>query len=217
MCPFRLLLPLAGFLILLQPAWADERDACRSNAGTLLIGTVASGLRFAHGHDMRGVELSHTHVRLRGDDGRIYDIAIDDVFASGYDQAGEHVPAPLSQIQPGNRLELCDKPYASGGPGMDWVHTSCGDQPAPDKPNGWVKVIGQDGTPGPNLELSEEVPPAVATLKRIVSLRHTARGFFNKPGVGGVIVANGEGEVAANGEDLLRASLCPGSPGYGWR
>ena len=60
------------------------------------------------------MELSHTHVRLRGDDGQIYDIAIDDVFADGYEQAGESVPAPLSQIQPGDHLELCGKPYTSG-------------------------------------------------------------------------------------------------------
>jgi hypothetical protein len=156
MSPIHLLLPLAGLLIATQPAWADEQGACASNAGTLLIGTVISGPKFTHGHDMRGKELSHTHVRLRGDDGQSYDIAIDDVFADGYDQAGESVPAPLSQIQSGNRLELCGKPYASGGPGMDWVHTNCGDQPTPAKPDGWVKVIGPDGAPGPNLESSQE-------------------------------------------------------------
>jgi len=78
------------------------------------------------------------------------------VFANGYDQAGESVPAPLSQIQRGDHLELCGKPYASGGPGMDWVHTNCGDQPTPDKPDGWVKVIGPDGTLGPNLESNRE-------------------------------------------------------------
>lgn len=100
MSSIHLLLPLAGFLVVLQPAWADELEACASNAGTLLLGTVASRPRFAHGHDRRGVELSHTHVRLRGDDGQFYDIAIDDVFASGYDQAGERVPAPLSQFSP---------------------------------------------------------------------------------------------------------------------
>jgi hypothetical protein len=139
----------------MQPAWADEQGDCTDHAGTLLTGTVTSGPRFAHGHDQRGVELSHTHVRLRGDDGRSYDIAIDDVFASGYDQAGEHVPAPLSEIKPGSHLELCGKPYTSGS-GMDWVHTNCGDQPTPAMPDGWVKVIGQDGTPGPNLESSQE-------------------------------------------------------------
>jgi hypothetical protein len=100
MSPIHLLLPLAGFFVIVQLAFADEQDAYASNAGTLLIGTVTSGPRFARGHDMRGVELSHTHVRLRGDDGRFYDIAIDDAFTASYDQAGESVPAPLSRTQP---------------------------------------------------------------------------------------------------------------------
>lgn len=156
MSPIHLLLPLAGLVAVTQPAWADEQATCASNAGTLLTGTVISGPRFAHGHDRRGVELSHTHVGLRGVDGRTYDIAIDDVFAGGYDRAGESVPAPLSQIRPGDRLDLCGKPYVSGGPGMDWVHTNCGEQPTAEKPDGWVKVMGRDGSPGPNLEGNQE-------------------------------------------------------------
>jgi hypothetical protein len=156
MSPIHLMLPLAGLLTFAQPAWAGEQEDCGSHAGTLLSGTVVSGPRFARGHERRGVELSHTHVRLHGDDGRFYDIAIDDVFASGYDQAGESVPAPLSRIKVGERLELCGKPYASGSPGMDWVHTSCGDAPTRAQPDGWVKVIGADGTPGPNLESGQE-------------------------------------------------------------
>jgi hypothetical protein len=156
MFPIRLLIPLAGTLIITQPAKADEQAACASNAGTLLVGTVTSGPRFAGGHYLRGVGLSHTHVRLRGDDGRFYDIAIDNVFAEGYDRAGEHVPAPLSGLQVGDRLELCGKLYTSGGPGMNWVHTNCGDKPKPAAPDGWLKVIGADGTPGPNLESGQE-------------------------------------------------------------
>jgi hypothetical protein len=156
MSPIHLLLPLASLLVIMEPAWADDRDACASNAGTLLTGAVISAPRFVHGHDLRGVELSHTHVRLRGDDGQIYDIAIDDIFANGYDQAGESVPAPLSQIRPSDHLELCGKPYASGGPGMDWVHTNCGDPPTPDRPDGWVKLTGPDGTSGSNLESNQE-------------------------------------------------------------
>jgi hypothetical protein len=154
MSPIRLLLCVAP-LLAMQPAWADDKSDCASHAGTFLTGTVVSGPRFARGHDQRGVELSHTHVRLRGDDGKVYDIAIDNVFAAGYDQAGEHVPAPLSDIRTGNRLELCGKPYTSGR-GMNWVHTNCGDRPTRAKPDGWIKVIAPDHTPGPNLESSQE-------------------------------------------------------------
>ena len=153
---FRLLLSFVGLLILMPPAWANDQDACSSSAGTLLIGTVVAGPSFARGPDRRGVELSHTHVQLRGNGGQVYDIAIDDVFADGYDQAGASVPLPLSQIQRGEHLELCGKPYARGRPGMDWVHTNCGDEPTPDHPNGWVKVINPDGTLGPNLEANQE-------------------------------------------------------------
>jgi hypothetical protein len=152
MSSIQVLLPLTGLLVIMQPACADDRDDCASHGGTLLIGTVISGPRFVHGHDLRGVELSHTPVRLRGDDGRIYDIAIDDIFAEGYDQAAEQVPAPLSRIEAGDHLELCGKPYASGSRGMDWVHSNCGDQPTRNKPDGWVKVIGPDGMLGPNQE-----------------------------------------------------------------
>ena len=61
MSPLRLLLPLIGVFVVTQPVRASEQDACVANAGTLLIGTVISGPRFAHGHELRGVELSHTH------------------------------------------------------------------------------------------------------------------------------------------------------------
>jgi hypothetical protein len=154
---FHLLVPsLVGLLVVVSPACANEQSACASGAGTLLIGTVISGPRFAHGHDRHGVELSHTRLRLSGVNGQIYDVAIDDVFADGYDQAGETVPAPLTQIARGERLELCGKLYAGRRPGMDWVHSNCGDQPTPDQPNGWVKVISPDGGAGPNLAANQE-------------------------------------------------------------
>ncbi len=92
MSAIRLFPLFAGILFVTRPVWANEQADCAANAGTLLVGTVASGPTFARGHERRGVELSHTHVRLRGDDGRSYDIAIDNIFAEGYDQAGEHVP-----------------------------------------------------------------------------------------------------------------------------
>jgi hypothetical protein len=121
-----------------------------------MTGVVTSGPVFRRGHERRGVELSHTHVRLRSDaDQRSYDVAMDNVFASGYDQAGDSVPAPLSQIKIGDHLELCGQRY-SDGTGTHFVHTNCGDRPTPRDPDGWVKEIAQDDTRDPNLEASTE-------------------------------------------------------------
>ena len=70
-------------------ARADEAAQCRANAGTFLTGNVTQGPTFAPGHLHKGVELSHTHLTLLSDqDGRSYHVAIDNVFATGYD-AGE--------------------------------------------------------------------------------------------------------------------------------
>jgi hypothetical protein len=138
-------------------AFADEAAQCQANDGTYITGTVTAGPSFRPGHDRRNVELSHTHVTVQSDqDGQSYDVAIDDVFAAGYDAAGESVPAPLSSIAVGDKLDLCGKLYTSGGPGIDWVHTNCGAPPTADKPDGWVKILAADGTPGPNLDGSQE-------------------------------------------------------------
>ena len=138
-------------------ARADEASQCQANGGVYLTGTVTKGLNFVHGHPRDGVELSHTHLRLRSDqDGRSYDVAIDNVFATGYDAAQESVPAPLSTIRTGDRLELCGKLYAHGGSGIDWVHTDCGEPPSAAQPDGWLKVLSADRTIGPNLEDSQE-------------------------------------------------------------
>ena len=138
-------------------AYADEAAQCRVNAGTYLTGRVTKGPSFAPGHALDGVELSHTHLRLLSDqNGQSYDVAIDNVFAAGYDAAGESVPAPLSAIQIGDRLELCGKLFATGRLGIDWVHTNCGERPRRAQPDGWLKVLAPDGTLGPNLEDSRE-------------------------------------------------------------
>jgi hypothetical protein len=144
-------------LIASGTAYADEAAQCRANAGTYLTGRVTKGPTFAPGRARDGVELSHTHLRLLSDqDGRSYDVAIDNVFATGYDAAGESVPAPLSTIQIGDRLELCGKLFATGRLGIDWVHTNCGERPRRAQPDGWLKVLAADGTFGPNLEDSRE-------------------------------------------------------------
>ncbi len=138
-------------------AHADEAAQCRANGGVYLTGHVTVAPFFARGHLRDGVELSHTRLRLQSDrDGQSYDVAVDDVFAAGYDAAGESVPAPLSRIRVGDRLELCGKPYWRPAPGLDWVHTNCGAMPTPDKPNGWLKILDARGAPGLNLESSQE-------------------------------------------------------------
>ena len=144
-------------LVAAGTAGADEAALCRANAGTYLTGKVTRDLTFTRGHLRNGVELSHTHLTLLSDqDGRSYHVAIDNVFAAGYDAAGDSVPAPLSTIRAGDRLELCGKLFTRGGLGIDWVHTNCGNRPNRTQPDGWLMVLAPDGSPGPNLEDSDE-------------------------------------------------------------
>ena len=150
---------LAFCLFVSSAANANEAAQCQANAGTFLTGTVTRAPVFARGrHPLHGVSLSHTHIFLLADqDRQSYDIAIDNVFAPGYDNAAGSVPAPLSTIRVGDRLEVCGRPYMDDtGPGMDWVHTNCGAPPTNRKPNGWLKKLGANGSPGPNLESSLE-------------------------------------------------------------
>ncbi len=153
----RLLVCLALCAFACNAARADEAAQCRANDGTYLSGRVVGAPVFRRGHMRDGVELSHTHLTLLSDgDGQTYDVAVDNVFAAGYDAAGESVPSPLSHIRVGDRLGLCGQPYANDTRGIDWVHTNCGEAPAPRKPNGWLKILGANGARGPNLESSQE-------------------------------------------------------------
>lgn len=137
-------------LALAGTARADDAADCHAAAGSYLTGVVQSAPIDVRGSRRHGVELSHTHIRLLGDaDGLRYDIAVDDVFASGYRPRQHQVPAPLDQIRPGAHLAACGIPYAGG---MHWVHTNCGDKPTPQDPDGWLKLISADGSLGPNLE-----------------------------------------------------------------
>lgn len=135
-------------------AWADEGADCASGDGTLLAGVVIAKPSFVRGKPLKGIPLTHTHIRIRGDaDGKLYDLAVDDVFAAGYDPHVSKVPSPLSSIAIGEHLEACGLPYAGG---MHWVHTNCGDTPTAQDPNGWLKVIDATGAIGPNLEDSQK-------------------------------------------------------------
>ncbi len=149
----------AGALLLLglaTLAHADGQAACAAAAGTYLTGTVVAGPFYAHGKAVGGKQLSHTRLSLKADqDGRVYDVAIDNIYAAGYDQAGDRIPAPLDGIHRQDRLELCGQRYTSGL-GIHWVHTNCGARPNRNHPDGWVKVLDAKGSAGPNLESSTE-------------------------------------------------------------
>ncbi len=133
-------------------AQADNRSECALAGGSLLTGVVVSPPRYVSGRIIRGKQLSHTRLTLKADqDGQRYDVAMDNVYASGYDQAGPHVPAPLDTIRTQDRLELCGQRYTSGL-GIHWVHSNCGRTPSASHPDGWVKVLDTAGRAGPNLE-----------------------------------------------------------------
>jgi len=131
-------------------AGADRR-ACEAAGGSYLTGAIVQGPKFAHGQFRQGVELSHTHLKVKADqDGRVYDVAIDNVFANGYREGGRGVPAPLDALHTGQQLALCGQLY-DRGVGIHFVHTNCGQTPTAQHPDGWIRVVDH-GVAGPNLE-----------------------------------------------------------------
>jgi hypothetical protein len=79
------------------------------------------------------------------------------VFAAGYDVANprKQVPAPLSSIRTGDRIEVCGATYTNP-PGIHWVHTDCGDMPTKSSPDGWLRTLRPNGQRSDNLEASTE-------------------------------------------------------------
>ncbi|GJI98518.1 hypothetical protein RugamoR57_52360 [Duganella caerulea] len=138
-------------------AHADEAASCSASAGSYRSGVVVKGPKFSHGQFRKGVELSHTHLKMKSDqDGKVYDVAIDNVFASGFVPNQKTVPASLSGIRVNDRVEACGQLYTDGGVGIHWVHTNCGKKPTQAKPDGWLKVISADGQPGQNIEDNQQ-------------------------------------------------------------
>jgi hypothetical protein len=156
---FKMFRKLFSVLVILGtagPALADPEGDCRAAAGSYVTGIVVSEPVFRHGTPRQGVELSHTHFTVKADkDSRLYDVAADNVFAAGYDQAGASVPLPLTAIHGGARVELCGQLYPEGG-GIHWVHTNFGDTPSSAEPDGWLRIVEEDGAPGGNLASSTE-------------------------------------------------------------
>ena len=69
-------------------ARADEAQQCQAQDGSYLTGTILHGPFFVRAREYKhGVALSHTEFLVRGDDGQVYDIRADNVFAQGYDEA----------------------------------------------------------------------------------------------------------------------------------
>lgn len=151
-----------GVLLLLgaaRVAHADPALLCKAQGGSALTGTMIGGPFFIKAkYRQHGVALSHTKILLRGDNGQIYDIRADNVFAAGYDESPNSVPAPLAALHAGDRLSLCGKLYqtSSGRMGMDWVHTNCGRPPRHNAPNGWLARATPEMVLGPNLEGAQE-------------------------------------------------------------
>jgi hypothetical protein len=144
-------------------ARADDAAECRAGAGSFLTGVVVDPPKFTHGRFRKGVELSHTHLHVLSDrDGKIYDIAIDNLFSTGYDGKTPGIPPALRTIHPHDRVAVCGAPYSRGN-GIHWVHPTCGHRPNPDHPNGFLKHIGPDGTPSPNLEANTNFCPIFQT------------------------------------------------------
>jgi hypothetical protein len=144
-------------------ALADDAAQCRAGGGIFLTGVVADQPRFTHGRFRKGVELTHTHLRVLSDrDGRIVDVAVDNLFATAYDAATPGIPPALRTIHPHDRVAVCGAPY-SRGTGIHWVHPTCGSRPDAQHPNGFLKRIAPDGKPSANLEANTNFCPLFHT------------------------------------------------------
>ncbi len=137
-------------------SFASEQSTCTANAGVYLTGTVTSTPKFAAAtQTLSGVKLSHTHVNVRADqDGKTYDLSMDNVYAVDYVKNATTVPKSLAAIKINDRVEMCGAKYTSGV-GMHWVHSNCGDVPTASAPNGFVKIVSSTGAIGANLERSQ--------------------------------------------------------------
>ena len=138
------------------PAMAQTAADCTADAGMYLTGTVAKKPYWVKASEtIDGVQLSHTHVTVRSDaNSKLYDVAMDNVFASDWVKNSSKIPPSLAAIKLGNHLSLCGLLYTSGSPGIHWVHDSCGQPPSSSNPNGWTSIV-TSGTVGANLENSQ--------------------------------------------------------------
>jgi hypothetical protein len=149
---------IIALLVLSQSlfAYASEQTTCTANKGSYITGTVTSSPQFATSSTtIQGIKLTHTRLYLRADqDGKSYDVAMDNVYAVDYVKNSTSMPPSLAAIKVNSRLSLCGAKYTSGT-GIHWVHSNCGAVPTTSAPNGSVKVISSTGSVGLNLERSQ--------------------------------------------------------------
>ncbi|MCU6432936.1 hypothetical protein LPB67_03990 [Undibacterium sp. Jales W-56] len=148
---------LISLVLMSQAAFAlaDGKTDCNAAAGSYRTGTVVGSPKFARAtQTLKGVGLSHTHIRVQTDqDGQIYDVAMDNVYANDYVKNSSSIPKSLAAIKLGDKVEMCGQLYSSGY-GIHWVHDNCNVTPDRAHPDGFVKkVVG--GVEGSNLESSQ--------------------------------------------------------------
>lgn len=146
----------------------SDSQACNANGGQLLVGIIQNAPWYVSASSsIQGVALSHTHFTVQPlndtNSGDLYEVAADNVFATGYDNAEPNgaIPDPLSGLQQGQVVEACgltynqNPTYSSAVYGIHFVHIN--DQPITSTTdNGWLKVVNNDGTVSDNLESNTE-------------------------------------------------------------
>lgn len=144
-------------LFLLSPlcAFATEQSTCTANKGAFLTGPVTTSPKFqAATQTIDGIKLSHTVLYMKADqDGKTYQVAMDNVYATDYVKNSTSMPASLAALKAGTKIEVCGEKYSDGS-GIHWVHNNCGDTPTASAPNGWTKTISSSGSVSANLERS---------------------------------------------------------------
>lgn len=131
----------------LCPLFVYAAPACNGDyvQGTIETTPTFNDGTFLSGGGFNNIELSHTHITVNSN-GTDYDVAIDNVFASDYDQSGgSSIPQSYSSaLQVGQTIELCGTDYTGGQTGIHWVHTNCGVSSS--GPAGYAIVNGVDLT-----------------------------------------------------------------------
>ena len=148
---------LISLVLMCQAAFAmaDGKTDCSAAAGSFRSGTVVSGPTFAAAKTtLKGVGLSHTHIRVQTvQDGQIYDVAMDNVFASDFVKNSKSIPRSLAAIKVGDTVEMCGQLYSSGY-GIHWVHDNCNATPSSTQPDGFIKKL-VSAREGNSLEASQ--------------------------------------------------------------